>query len=377
MTKRKPIYLDYAASTPVDPKVIAEMLPYFSDIYANPSNAINDLGVQAQEAIDKSIEQIKDTLNAHDYKLIFTSGATESINTCLKSIYLQNGHKKNQIITCKTEHKAVLSVCKYLEELGAEIKYLSVDCEGNISTQELKESISKETLAVTLMHVNNETGVIHDIETINKICNEKEVPFICDATQAVGKLPIDLQKNPIDFLCFSGHKIYAPKGIGALLIRKTRNILPIIHGGGQQHNYRSGTLNVPGIVAIGKALELTSTNIQKEYRRIERLQKDFEEQLVETGKVDIIGSKQNRSPFISNLLFKENHSEEIIFPLRNKLFFSTGSACTSEIIEPSHVLTSMGIERKKAERCLRFSFGTPTSQEEINSAINLLNDIIQ
>lgn len=372
----KPIYLDYAASTPVDETVLKEMLPYFTNNYANPSNAINSAGQKASKAVKKSEQQIKKALHAFDHEVIFTSGATESLNTCLKSLYTQFGFKKNQIITCKTEHKAVLSVCEYLEQFGAEIIYLPVDENGNISLEELKDTISEKTLAVSLMYVNNETGVVHDIQAISEICQTNRIPFICDATQAIGKLPLDLNNTPIDYLIFSGHKIYAPKGIGALLINKKAKQFPLIHGGGQQNNLRSGTLNIPGIVALGKAIEKFCKEAPLEYTRIRILRDQFETAFIKTGKIKIIGEQANRSPYISNIQFPFNDSEEFILPLRDKIFFSTGSACTSAIVEPSHVLTAMGIENHLAEKCLRFSFGTSTTQEEITTTINHFVNIL-
>jgi len=225
MSNKRPVYLDYAASTPVAEEVLNEVIPYFRTIYSNPSNTINTIGQSASSAVKKAEEQIKELLNAWDYELVFTSGATESINTALKSLFALYGNNRNRIITCKTEHKAVLSVCEYLETLGAEIEYLPVDINGNISLFDLEKSITENTLAVALMFVNNETGVIHDIEKISNICLTKSVSFICDATQAVGKMEIDLQHISPDFLIFSGHKMYAPKGVGALLIRKNEKLI--------------------------------------------------------------------------------------------------------------------------------------------------------
>jgi len=376
MSNKRPVYLDYAASTPVDEEVLNEIIPYFTTIYSNPSNTINVLGQSASNAVKRAEEQIKDLLNAWDYEIVFTSGATESINTALKSLFALYGNNRNKIITCKTEHKAVLSVCEYLETLGAEIEYLPVDINGNISLFDLEKSITENTLAVALMSVNNETGVIHDIDKISKICQNKSVNFLCDATQAVGKLEFDLEQVSPDFLIFSGHKMYAPKGVGVLLIRKNENLIPLIHGGGQQTNLRSGTLNVPGIVGVGKAAELLKDKRDSEFFRITQLQKEFESKLLETGKVAIVGKEAKRSPFISNLHFLNNDSEEIIFPLKDKLFFSTGSACTTQIIEPSHVLRGMGMENAQAENCLRFSFGKHTSTEDIQIALTLLKNIV-
>lgn len=372
MSNNKPIYLDYAASTPVVEEVLNEIIPYFTTIYGNPSNGINEIGISASKAVRKAEGQIKSLLNAWEYDIVFTSGATESINTALKSLFSLYANKRNKIITCKTEHKAVLSVCNYLETMGAEIEYLPVDINGNVSLTDLEKSITDTTLAVTLMHVNNETGVIHDIESISKICQDKLVNFICDATQAIGKIETDMENFNPDFLIFSGHKMYAPKGVGALLIRKNEKLIPLIHGGGQQTNLRSGTLNVPGIVGIGKAAELLNENINSEFGRVSQLQAKFESELLKTGKVSIVAQGANRSPFISNIHFLNNESEEIIFPLRDKLFFSTGSACTTQIVETSHVLRGMGMQSSDAGNCLRFSFGKQTTLKDLSIAIELL-----
>ncbi len=376
MSKFKPIYLDYAASTPVAEEVLNEIIPYFTTIYSNPSNTINAIGQSASIAVNKAEEHIKELLNAWDYEIVFTSGATESINTALKSLFALHSTTKNKIITCRTEHEAVLSVCAYLETLGAEIEYLPVDINGNIYLVDLENAITENTLAVALMFTNNETGVIHDIENITKICRAKSVSFICDATQGVGKLELDMDIVAPDFLIFSGHKMYAPKGIGALLIRKHEKLIPLIHGGGQQTNLRSGTLNVPGIVGIGKAAELLKGKRDREYKRITKLKEEFEKQLLLTGKVAVVAKDANLSPFISNIHFLNNDSEEIIFPLEDKLFFSTGSACTTQIVEPSHVLKGMGMGNSEAENCLRFSFGMETTKEDILTALTLLKNII-
>ncbi|MBI9062571.1 MAG: cysteine desulfurase [Marinilabiliaceae bacterium] len=376
MENIRPIYLDYAASTPVVEEVMNEIIPYFTSIYSNPSNTINTMGNAASQAVGKAQKQIKELLNAWDYEVIFTSGATEGINTCLKSLYSLYGQNKNHIITCKTEHKAVISVCEYLESIGAEISYLPVDKNGQISLEDLKNSIKNNTIAVALMAVNNEMGVIHDFKGISAICEANDVKFVCDATQAVGKIHVDPSTINIDYLILSGHKMYAPKGIGALLFKKGDKVNPLIHGGAQQGDLRSGTLNVPGIVGLGKAAEILKASREDLYVKIRELQETFEGELLKTGKIRVIGKEGNRSPYISNIQFLENDVEELIFPMRDKLYFSTGSACTSEIIEPSYVLKAMGLKNEEAERCLRFSYGMVTTKNEINQALTLLKSII-
>jgi cysteine desulfurase len=363
------IYLDYAASTPVLKEVIEEMMPFYTEYCGNPSNSINAMGDYVDNAINKSKDNLFGLLKAQDYEIVFNSGATEGINTCLKSLYSIYGGNKKHIITCKTEHKAVIEVCNYLQNIGAEITYLSVDENGNIDLNELKNKINQNTLAVVLMAVNNETGVIHDIGMISELCKENSTRFVCDATQAVGKIKIDLCKTPIDYVILSGHKMYAPKGIGALLYKKQEKIIALIHGGGQQNNIRSGTLNVTGIVGLGKAASILAINPKDEYERIKKLQSIFENELLSSGKTFVVANGAKRSPFISNICFTENDVEDIIFPSRNLISFSTGSACTSEIIEPSYVLSAMGLNSYNADKCLRFSFGIQTTQNDINQAL--------
>ncbi|MCW3788496.1 cysteine desulfurase family protein [Plebeiibacterium sediminum] len=366
------IYLDYAASTPTLPEVVEEVLPYMVENFSNPSNGIHNGGKTVAQAIEKATTRIQKLIGAWDYDVIYTSGATEGLNMTLKGLYLESGHHKKQIITCKTEHKAVLAVCDYLTELGAEISYVDVNIDGELNYDQLKQLISENTLAVCLMAVNNETGVIHDIDTISSICLQNNVKYICDGTQAVGKLPLNIEKTPIDALIFSGHKMYAPKGIGAVVLKRSFKIHPLIHGGGQQNDRRSGTLNVPGIVGLGKAAEILTERITIENDNIRRLQKLLEGQLTKEQKSKIIGAQAKRSPYISNIYFHLNEHEEIIFPLSSKIYFSTGSACTSEIIEPSHVLRAMGMDSKEADRCLRFSFGIQTTENEVKEAIDLI-----
>lgn len=371
----KPIYLDYASTTPVDKRVVKQMLPYFMEEFGNPSS-LHLYGQKAEYAVKDAERKIKEFINTDDYNVVFTSGATESINTCLKSLFFEYGHKRNIIITSKTEHKAVLEVCLYLESIGAEIVYLPVDRMGNISIDDLNKSINNKTLAVALMAVNNETGVINDIEKIGELCESNNVKFVCDTTQALGKIDIDIEKAKIDYLVLSAHKIYGPKGIGALLFKKGNTLMPLIHGGGQQNNYRSGTINVSGIVGFGGAINILKDIELSDRERVLNLKERFEQQLLKTKKIEIISNKANRSPYIANIHFKEMDIDMIKLPLQKFVAFSGGSACTSKIVEPSHVIRAMGYSNDEASRCLRFSFGRTTTSEDIDVVVEEIKKLL-
>nr|WP_321411413.1 cysteine desulfurase family protein [uncultured Carboxylicivirga sp.] len=372
------LYFDYAASSPVFDEVIEAMMPFYQKYYGNPSNNINGMGIFIEDAIEISKNNIFELLNAQNHDVIFNSGATEGINTCLKSLYSLYGGDRKQIITCKTEHKAVIEVCNYLENFGAEIIYLPVDNNGNIKLEDLQNVVNNNTLGVVLMAVNNETGVMHDIKRISEICLENSIRFICDATQAVGKIKIDLNAVDIDYLILSGHKMYAPKGIGAILYKKSENFNALIHGGGQQKNFRSGTLNVPGIIGLGKAAEILIGKQNTEFDKIQIIQNTFESSLLKYRENLFVVSKDvNRSPFISNICFKNKDVEEILLPTRTYLSISTGSACSSQLIKPSHVLLAMGFSDNIADKCLRFSFGIQTTPKEVEQLLYILNSLLQ
>jgi len=362
----KYIYLDYAATTPVDKRVLDDMLPYFLEDFGNPSSS-HLSGQKALNTVKLIENNIKNFFKADNFNIVFTSGATESINMCLKSLFFEYGNVRNVIVTSKTEHKAVLEVCSYLESIGAEIIYLPVDKDGSISIADLEKSLSDKTLAVAIMGVNNETGVIHDVEAIGELCNSHKVKFICDSTQAVGK--VDFSVENIDYFVLSAHKIYGPKGVGAILFKKNNLLTPLIHGGGQQDNYRSGTLNVSGIVGLGSAINLLESRCISDRDRVFSLKNRFESELLSTGKVEILSINANRSPYISNVHFIESDIDSIKLLLQGKIAFSSGSACTSKIIRPSHTITAMGYSDEEAGRCLRFSFGRNTSESDIDTAL--------
>lgn len=367
--------MDYAATTPVDKRVLKDMLPYYLEEFGNPSST-HSYGQKVYKEIIKTKEVLKEYLKADDYEIVFTSCATESINTCLKSLFFQYGHEKNIIITSKAEHKAVLEVCSYLESIGAEIVYLPIDKEGNISICDLKKLLNNKILAVALMAVNNETGVIYDIETIGSLCKLHEVKFVCDTTQAIGKININLHKAEIDYLVLSAHKLYGPKGVGALLFKKGNSLMPLIHGGGQQNNYRSGTFNASGIIGLGSAILLLNDIESSEKERISAIQKRFEKELLQTGKLEIISEKSKRSPYISNVHFVGMDIDIIKANLQKIVAFSGGSTCTSKIVNAPNVITSMGYSNEEAGRCLRFSFGRMTTDEEVDAVIKEIKKLL-
>lgn len=362
---KKQLYFDYAASTPVVPEVMKEMKPYFDIWCNNPSNKANLRSIQVDMDIAEKTENILSLFGGSNQQIIYTSGATESINTCLKSLYDFSGANKKQIITARTEHMATISVCEYLASIGAEIVYLNVNRKGQIDLNELSANITPNTFAVTLMGVNNETGVIHDTEAIYRICKAQNIPFICDTTQMVGKIPMNFPEA--DYIIGSAHKIYGAKGVGFIIANEQTQIQPLIHGGGQQNNLRSGTLNVPGIIGLAKALELSLSNIQKNYDYVSNIQKKFETELLATGKVEIIAKEAHRSPYISNIRLLNGGCIDMIAELGGVMAFSTSSACSSSSV--SHVLTGMGYNNEEAAECCRFSFSQLTTQQEIDKAI--------
>lgn len=339
--KSTPAYYDNASTTKVDERVIKEMLPFFSEFYGNASSQ-HSFGEIAKNAIKKSRAQIANLLYCFEDEIIFTSGATESINLALKGFLESNSHKGNHIITVKTEHKAVLNTCEFLETKGLEITYLDVDENGLISLKELESAINKNTLLVSVMFVNNETGVIQPIKEIGKVTKRRDVAFFCDATQAVGKVEIDFPAFNIDMLCFSGHKLNGPKGIGVLVKNKNIELTPLIHGGGQENGLRGGTYNTPLIVGLGKACELAkkefTENQQTFYSKRQDLERYFEGNNI--GKVNF--KNVSRAPHILSITLNDYEADEYLMMKSAEFVASTGSACNAQLIEQSHVLNAMG-----------------------------------
>jgi cysteine desulfurase len=368
----KMTYFDNNATTRVDDEVLSEMLPFFRENYGNAASKLHEFGWKAEAAVELATKRIAELINCEPSEIIFTSGATESVNLALKGIFEVYKSKGDHIITCKTEHKAVLDTCAYLETLGAEITYLNVDREGMIDLEELNSSIKNSTILVSLMAANNETGVIHPVEKIAEICNEKKVIFFSDATQFVGKERCDVREHGIHCMAFSAHKFYGPKGIGALYVRRKDprvNILPQIHGGGHQNNRRSGTLNIPLIVGFGKAAEIAARDYWDNSTHISKLKNYLEHQVLEIEGLSINGSTRHRLYNTSNLTFP---SDKKVVSLLTKFAFSSGSACTSANAEPSHVLSAMGIAENEAKNSFRFSFSKYNTPEEVKLLVNEL-----
>lgn len=370
------IYLDYNSTTPVDERVLAEMLPFFTEHFGNASSNTHPLGWYAQGAIDKARQQVANFIGAESSEIVFTSGATEAINMALKGVFEAYQSKGNHIITCKTEHKAVLDTCAYLEEKGAIVTYLNVDREGRIDLDELKESFTNKTILVAIMAANNETGVLQDLEKISEITHQHEAIFFSDTTQMAGKLPIDVNEMGLDLCSISAHKLYGPKGVGALYIRRKNprvNLIPLFHGGGHENGKRSGTLNVSGIVGLGKACKIAQTEFWDNNMHISKVRGYLEHQLLEISDLRINGSTRYRLYNTSNIYFPPLKDGSSIFSkIKNQYAVSLGSACTSANAEPSHVLMSMGLEKEESDNCIRFSFGKKSQKEEVEELAKLI-----
>jgi cysteine desulfurase len=362
-------YLDYNSTTPVDARVLAEMLPYFTEHFGNASSNTHAFGWYANGAIDKARGQVANFMGAETSEIIFTSGATESINMALKGAFEAYRTKGNHIITCKTEHKAVLDTCAYLEEKGATITYLDVDREGRIDLDELNNSFTDKTILVCIMAANNETGVLQDVEKIAQITHQHEALFMSDTTQLAGKLPIDVNEMGFDICCISAHKLYGPKGVGALYVRRKNprvSLIPLFHGGQHEFGKRSGTLNVTGIVGLSKACEIATQEFWDTNMHISKVRGFLEHQLLEIPELLINGSTRHRLYNTSNLYFPPlNNGSTVFSHIKIKYAVSLGSACTSANAEPSHVLMSMGLSKAESENCIRFSFGKQNTMEEM------------
>tara|TARA_R100000935_G_scaffold33116_1_gene53617 strand:+ start:2586 stop:3740 length:1155 start_codon:yes stop_codon:yes gene_type:complete len=368
MNLKKKIYLDYNATTPVDKRVVEVMLPYFTEKFGNASSD-HFFGWDAAEGVEFAREQVSNLVNCKPTEITFTSGATEAANLALFGFCKKNSTKGKHIITSKTEHKAILDTMQALETDGFQITYLDVDAEGNIDLEELERFITTETILVCLMLANNETGLIHPLKEIEKIVHEKDVKLMSDITQAVGKIPGDLTELNLDLAIFSSHKIYGPKGVGALYINK-KNIVQVektIFGGGQEKGMRPGTMNVSGIVGFGKAAEIAADEMEDESIRISKLRDQLEELLLEIEEVHINSKNSDRLPNTTNISF-ENSDGNLLFRKLNKLAISRGSACTSNLINPSHVLKAMGLSDERALSSIRISLGRNTTHSDIEFA---------
>ncbi|MFU7501657.1 MULTISPECIES: IscS subfamily cysteine desulfurase [unclassified Candidatus Tisiphia] len=372
--KSLPIYMDYQSTTPIDPRVLECMLPYFTTKFGNPHSRSHSFGWEAEEAVELSRKKVARLIGADPKEIIFTSGATESNNLAIKGIAKFYGNKKNHIVTVVSEHKCVLDACRHLEDEGFKVTYLPIQLSGLIDLEILKNAITDQTILVSVMAVNNEIGVIQPIKEIGKICRERGVFFHSDIAQGYGKIPIDVNDCNIDLASISGHKIYAPKGIGALYVRKKPRVrlVPILNGGGQERGMRSGTLPAPLIVGLGKAAEIALLEMQKDAKHVEELFDRFYDNITkEIADVYLNGARHNRYKGNLNLSFAYVEGESMILAIKD-LAVSSGSACTSSSLEPSYVLKAMGVDEEMAHTSIRFGIGRFTTREEIDYAAALI-----
>ena len=373
-----PIYLDNNATTPVDPRVLETMLPWFSEKFGNAASSTHSFGWEAETAVKLARQKIADAIGALPEEIIFTSGSTEAINLAIKGVAELYGRKGNHFITVKTEHKAVLDVFGYLEKAGMQVTYLEVDNQGNINLDELKSAISDQTVLAAIMVANNETGTIHPYEEISAILKERGVIFMSDATQAIGKINLRVEDSGIDLMCLSAHKFYGPKGVGALYKRRRGPRVALaaqIHGGGHEKGFRSGTLNVPGIVGMGKAIGLAYEESENFAQHTGELRDQLESKILEIDGTQVNGNIQSRLSNTSNISFADLDGDMLIKALR-EIAVSHGSACTSAVPEPSHVLSAMGIEEDLSYASIRFSLGRFSTKDEIEKSVEIVRKAV-
>lgn len=373
-----PIYLDSNATTPMDPRVFEAMKPYFLECYGNAASKNHSFGWKAEEAVDYAREQVAGLIGASEKEIIFTSGATESNNLAIKGVFEMYAAKGNHIITVSTEHKAVLDTCKHLEKLGAEVTYLSVAEDGLISAQDIEKAIKPNTILVSVMYANNELGVIQPIREIGEVCKKNGVLFHSDATQAVGKISVDVLRDHLDLMSFTAHKMYGPKGVGALYVRRKNPRVKVtaqMDGGGHERGMRSGTLNVTGIVGFGKACEIAAAEMEADAKRLGAMRDRLEHELLTLEESYVNGSREHRLPHTCNISFKYVEGEGLMMGVKD-IAVSSGSACTSASLEPSYVLKSLGLDDELAHSSLRFGLNKFTTDEEIDFTINLVKNAV-
>ncbi|MBU6340530.1 MAG: IscS subfamily cysteine desulfurase [Bacteroidetes bacterium] len=377
MEKRRLIYLDNNATTPCDPRVVDAMLPYFYEMHGNAASRSHQYGWEAEDAVDYAREQIAKLIQSEDKEIIFTSGATESNNLALKGVYEMYAKKGNHIITTEVEHKAILDTCKHLEKMGAEVTYLKIQEDGMLNLAELEAAIRPTTILVSVMWANNETGVIQDMKGIADICAKHGVLFHSDATQAVGKIPTYPREIGIHLMSFTAHKMYGPKGVGALYVSRKNPRVKVtaqMDGGGHERGMRSGTLNVPGIVGFGKAAEIARLEMEQDNKRLSALRNYLEAELTKLEETKINGNTQSRMPHVSNISFKHVEGEGLMMTFNQKVAVSSGSACTSASLEPSYVLVGMGLGDDLAHSSIRFSLGRFTEASDVEEAIQMVRN---
>ena len=374
-----PIYLDHNSTTPMDPRVLEAMIPYFTENFGNAASRNHSFGWQAEEAVDYAREQIAQLIGADPKEIIFTSGATEGDNLGIKGVYEMYASKGNHIITCTTEHKAVLDTCKHLEKLGAEVTYLEVQPDGLIDLKALEAAMRPTTILVAIMYANNEIGVVQPVKEIGAIAKKHGALFFTDAVQAVGKIPVDVIADGIDIMAFTAHKMYGPKGVGALYVRRKNPRVKVtaqMDGGGHERGMRSGTLNVPGIVGFGKAAEIARTDMAADTERISKLRDKLENALKQIDETYVNGNPAHRLPHVSNISFKYVEGEGLMMGFNKDIALSSGSACTSASLEPSYVLKALGLGDDLAHSSLRFGLGRYTTEEQIDFTIKAVSETV-
>jgi cysteine desulfurase len=374
-----PIYLDHNATTPCDPRVVEAMIPYFTNSFGNAASRNHPFGWQAEEAVDYAREQVAKLIGADPKEIIFTSGATEADNLAIKGVFEMYASKGNHIITCNIEHKAVLDTCKHIEKEGGEVTYLKVNPDGLIDMKELEAAIKPTTILIAIMYANNEIGTVMPMKEISALAKKKGILVFSDATQAVGKIPVDVNKDGIDLMAFTAHKMYGPKGVGALYVRRKNPRVKVtaqMDGGGHERGMRSGTLNVPGIVGFGKACEICLNEMEEETKRVSALRDKLETALMKTEEAYINGSTQHRLPHVTNISFKYVEGEGLLMGFNKDIAVSSGSACTSASLEPSYVLKALGLGDDLAHSSLRFGLGRFTTEDQIDYTVEAVTKTV-
>jgi cysteine desulfurase len=375
-----PIYLDHNATTPCDPRVLEEMMPYFTKRFGNAASRVHPFGWQAAEAVELAREQVASLIGAESKEIVFTSGATESDNLALKGVFEAYGAKGKHLITVQTEHKAVLDSCAHLEQLGARVTYLPVNDQGLVDLEQLEAAICPQTILLAVMYANNEIGVLQPIQEIGGIAKSHGILFFTDAAQAAGKVPLNVHQDGVDLLALSGHKMYGPKGIGALYVRRKDPRVKLIaqmDGGGHERAMRSGTLNVPAIVGLGKACALSASEMVTFGLRMRELRQRLEDGLLQLEASFLNGSREHRLPHLSNLSFQYVDGDQLMSGINKDIAVSSGSACTSASIEPSYVLKALGLSDALAHSSLRFGLGRFTTEEEIDFAVQRVRSTVE
>lgn len=374
-----PVYLDNNATTPMDPRVLETMIPFFTEHFGNAASRNHPFGWEAEEAVDYAREQVAKLIGADPKEIIFTSGATEGDNLALKGVFEMYASKGNHIITATTEHKAVLDTCRHIEKLGGEVTYLEVNDQGLIDLQDLEAAFKPTTILVSIMYANNETGTVQPVREISAIAKKHGALFFSDATQAVGKIPVDVLKDGIDLMAFTAHKMYGPKGVGALYVRRKNPRVKVtaqMDGGGHERAMRSGTLNVPGIVGFGKACELCMIDMENDTIRLSKMRDRLETELLQLEEAYVNGSREYRLPHVTNISFKHVEGEGLLMGFNKNIALSSGSACTSASLEPSYVLKALGLGDDLAHSSLRFGLGRFTTDEQIDYTVEQVSNTV-